>query len=68
METKDIMKVGAKEGTDLNYDVAYCGLCKWKEGHKAPEKLSYQQIAGYLSSFLDLNPGSTVDMETTEED
>ena len=57
-----------KQGIDLDYDCAYKGLTKWKKESKETEKMSYEQIAGFLESFADSNEDSLVDMRTNEEE
>ena len=63
---KDVIKAGNKSGDDLNYDVASRGLQKWKGQRKTGERMSYQQISGYLRSFESSNPGSCVDVQVNE--
>ena len=64
---KDVIKASNKSGDDLNYDVASRGLQKWKGQRKTGERMSYQQISGYLRSFESSNPGSCVDVQVNEE-
>ena len=67
VKAKDIMKAGAKDGDILNYDVSQRSLVKWKGQQKTAERMSYQQIAGYLRSFEESNEGSHVDIEVDDE-
>ena len=56
VKPKDVIKAAATTtGKEITYMTAWRGIKQYKKNLKAMDNKSYQQIAGYLSSFVDCN-------------